>query len=41
MYINGRSEAVQELVAVHKRHPHFQVVRSPWERATPLYGTSV
>ncbi|CAI9542793.1 unnamed protein product [Staurois parvus] len=33
MYINDRTGTVQELVAVHKRHPHFQAVRAPWEHA--------
>ncbi|CAI9568654.1 unnamed protein product [Staurois parvus] len=35
MYINGRTRAVQERVAVHKRRPHLQPVCASWECAVP------
>ncbi|CAI9594278.1 unnamed protein product [Staurois parvus] len=35
MYINGRTVAVQERVAIHKRCLHFQPVRAPWECMAP------
>ncbi|CAI9547982.1 unnamed protein product [Staurois parvus] len=41
MYINSWTGAVQERVAVHKRRPHFQVVRAPWARVAPQSGAAV
>ncbi|CAI9541851.1 unnamed protein product [Staurois parvus] len=38
MYINSQMGAVQEWVAIHKRRPHFQTVRAPWEHAEPRSG---
>ncbi|CAI9608811.1 unnamed protein product [Staurois parvus] len=37
MYINGRTGAGQEQVAIYTRPPHSLPVRAPWEHSgTPI-----